>query len=149
MDVALLQETKLTIRDKTPSTPDFSIFRRDREVHLHGNHQPQGGLAILVRRGIIHEEARLDPLPDGACLERLAVTLHPPGKEPVTLVNIYRPPARRAHNDNRDAGLHLETWPTAPGTLVLGDINAHGTWDHDHAGDDLGNEIDEWVADNL
>ena len=149
MDVALIQETKLTARDKTPQTPGFSTLRRDREIHLRGNQQPQGGLAILVRRGIAHEEVELVPLPQGACLERQSVVIHVPHQEPITLSNIYRPPARRAQDDNRDARLHLDGWPTSPGHFALGDFNAHGTWDEGHEGDDLGAELDEWMADNL
>ena len=149
VDVALVQETKLTARDKTPQTPGYSTLRRDREIHRRGNQQPQGGLAILVRRGIAHEEVDLGPLPQGACLERQSVVVHVLHQEPITLTNIYRPPARRAQDDNREAGLHLDCWPSTPGHFVLGDVNAHGAWDESHAGDDLGAELDEWMADNL
>ena len=90
MDIALIQETKLTARDKTPQTPGYSTLRKDREIHLRGNLQPQGGLVTLVRRGIAHEEVDLNPLPQGACLERQSVVINVPHQEPITLTNIYR-----------------------------------------------------------
>ena len=101
-----------------------------------------------MRQGLLHQQLQLQPLPNQACLERLAVTLFTKGKRKIHLLNIYRPPARNARDDGRDASLHLDTWPTSPDHLVFADINGHGTWDEKHDGDDIGTQLDEWLIDN-
>ena len=149
-DVICLQETKLATKDKTPPTPDYTVLRQDRTVHRGGAEQPQGGLAILVRRGLHHEPCPVPAAPPGACLERLAVTVHPqPSKEGITIMNLYRPPVRTNNQqDGRDGGAYVDLWPDQPGAFIVGDINGHGSWDPNHAEDEVGRQVDEWLVDN-
>ena len=154
VDVAVLQETKLTANVPTPKMPGFTIIREDRVIHRVGNRPdrapgpPQGGLTTLIRQGIVHQQALLRPNPQGAAVERLAVTLHLSPEERVTVVNLYRPPARAAADDQRDADPHLATWPSTPDTIICADINAHGSWDPGHDTDDIGTAVDDWMTVN-
>ena len=116
VDVAVLQETKLSETAASPKSPGYVTLRQDRTVHRRRNPVPQGGLAILVRRGIMHDPSvAMAPLPGGSCLERQAVKIIWSRQEALTIVNLYRPPAR---NDQRDAAPYTNTWPTSPGTLT-------------------------------
>ena len=153
-DVVVLQETKLTTNVATPKIRGYVTHREDRTVHRVGIRPngaalpPQGGLATLVKEGVVHQRAALPDLPAGAALERLAITVHLPPRETVEMVNLYRPPARAAADDHRDAGLHLGSWPTTPDTIICADVNGHGSWDPDHDQDDIGLALDEWLADH-
>ena len=104
IDVAVLQETKLTASTRTPKVPGFTILRQDRTIHRVGNRPdqvgpPQGGLAILVRKGLSHQPHPLPANPAGAAVERLAVKIFHSPAEVFTVCNIYRPPARAAADD--------------------------------------------------
>ena len=153
IDVSVLQETKLTAETPAPKVTGFSIHRQDRTIHRVGNRPnqvgpPQRGLAILVRRCLIHQVHPLPPSPPGAAIERLAVQVFNSPTEVLTITNLYRPPARAGADDQRDGGLHLNSWPSASGTIICADINGHGSWDPNHAADDIGDEVDDWAANN-
>ena len=150
-DVVILQETRLTQRDKTPPTLGYTEHRQDRTVHRAGNDQSQGGLATLVREGLAHARTPVPDAPQGALVERLAINIQPPSKtqEAVDILNIYRPPVRTNNQqDHRDGGLHEELWPTGPSWLIMGDVNGHGAWDPNHDQDEVGRTIEDWLVDN-
>ena len=149
-DVVLLQETKIKPGDRTPPTPGFAALRRDRTIHRGGNAQPQGGLATLVREGLPYEAIEIG-LPGGACLELQGVKVYTntKTKTAVNIFNIYRPPVRTNNErDQRDASLHTASWPSDQRSFVMGDINGHGTWDSSRGEDEVGREVDDWMADN-
>ena len=109
---------------------------------------PQDGLAILVRKGLVHQPHTLPANPAGAAVGRLAVKVSYSKTESFTVINIYRPPTRAAADDHRDGNPHLATWPTSPGTVICADVNGHGSWDPAHDTDDIGVAVDEWLTDN-
>ncbi|KAH7716799.1 hypothetical protein AAVH_15748 [Aphelenchoides avenae] len=66
--VAVLQETKLGPKQKTPKFSNYTIVRKDRTTH-------GGGLAILVHHRLVFTERALVEVPGDAHLEQMAVDL--------------------------------------------------------------------------
>ncbi|KAH7693436.1 hypothetical protein AAVH_39528, partial [Aphelenchoides avenae] len=64
--VAVLQETKLGPKQKTPKFSNYTIVRKDRTTH-------GGGLAILVHHRLVFTERALIEVPGDAHLEQMAL----------------------------------------------------------------------------
>ena len=145
VDVAVISESNMRPSDDV-SAPGFTCHRMDRVSHRGGGQPGKGGLLTLVRTGVAHK--MLDhPLSSvaGAAVEAQAVELSAPGSSPLRLLNLYRPPVRGGEADRRDGGLHTEVWPVDRSWLILGDVNAHGSWDDAKEEDAIGLELEEWM----
>ena len=60
VDIAVLIETKLLEKTPTPDANSRTVHRLERKIHLSETEQPQGGVAIMCRPGLVSN--RLDPL---------------------------------------------------------------------------------------
>ena len=150
MDVAAIQESNLTTEDKPLKIPGYTCYRRDRQVHRGNAPSPHGGLLLLVKEGIHHDAPVLSipGVPPGAALETMSTTIHAPRSRPLQLINMYRPPGRTAQDDQRDTDPYTQHWPTDDRTFIFADLNGHGGWDHHLDPDDVGEQVEEWLADS-
>ena len=102
----------------------------------------------MIRNGLKHEPlGGIPDLPASAALESQGLRIWvdaKPRSPPISFWNLYRPPTRGG-GDNRDGALHCNRWPSGPNTFLLGDLNAHGSWENDTEQDDMGEEVDNFV----
>uniref|UniRef100_A0A2A4JCI4 Endonuclease/exonuclease/phosphatase domain-containing protein n=1 Tax=Heliothis virescens TaxID=7102 RepID=A0A2A4JCI4_HELVI len=87
IDMALINETHLGPADRT-RFPGYVIYRRD-ETSAH--QARYCGLAVLVRRRVVHQQL---PSPPQDSIYTLGVQLHVAGED-VGLYACYKPPATR------------------------------------------------------
>uniref|UniRef100_A0A2A4JQF8 Reverse transcriptase domain-containing protein n=1 Tax=Heliothis virescens TaxID=7102 RepID=A0A2A4JQF8_HELVI len=118
IDVALISETHLGPADRT-RFPGYVIYRRDETSAHQARYR---GLAVLVRRRVVHQEL---PTPHQDSIYTLGVQLHVAGED-VGLYACYKPPATRLNL----AELRALLPPHAPGpVLIAGDLNCkHPAW---------------------
>ena len=114
--MAVIQESKLSSKSKSPCIQNYTTVRKDRPQG-HG-----GGLLIFIHESITFykqpssSEALSDPH-----LEELIIKADI-GNTKLIISNIYIPPARSCSNVYKSSIEHLLT---TPDTLILGDFNAH------------------------
>ena len=139
VQVALLQETKLSQRDDTPRLRGYSAIRKDRSGS--GTNGPRvGGLCTYVQEGLAYWE---EPVATGGILEAQCTTI------PLVSgshTHLYIPPVRGedAGREWEAALRHLEGFPTGDYTLWCGDLNAHHELRDPFAGADRrGNDLVE------
>ena len=134
IDICLIQETKMTIKDK-PSFPGYTIVRADRK-HLAG-----GGLLTLIKSSLVFE--KLDSLSlDATESQSIKVRL---GKNRwLYLTNVYVPPAHS--KGHKLIKLRADSIPSFSSSLICGDFNGHSPlWDDSQPTDDRGEELLDWI----
>lgn len=132
--IACLQETKLRESD-TCSLKGFDSYQKSQ---LASNDTATGGAAVLVRRGVPHQEVALQ-----TSLQSVAVTvnLH----VTLTICSIYLPPGRRP-DELRELDNLVSQLP--PPFLILGDFNAHSDlWGEQPLRPD-GKIIEDFISNN-
>ena len=150
VDVVLLQETMATPGRELPNFPGYTIQRADRRVHRTQGADPanrhQGGLAVLIRRGINFEPLPPPPFPADCPLEWLGIRIHLPTASTLDLWNYYRPPVRDGTSDGRSNNLHMICWPSKGDRLLAGDLNLHGTWSPNKPTCAAAMEVEAWAG---
>ena len=125
IDVALIQETKLTKKSATPAIFGYASVRGDRK----GAEFPGGGLLIYIKDDIPFKS-------NGHCqrgtTEVLSISVKSTLKKWTTIYNIYIPP--------RGGDPDLSWLPVSNDTIFAGDLNGHTRiWD-DHQPSDARGE---------
>ena len=114
--VAVIHESKLSPKSKNPCIQNYTTVCKDR------SHGQGGGLLIFIHRSITFSKQPSSPesLSDPH-LEELSIKAEL-GNTKLIISNVYIPPASFCSN-----GYHysIEHLLTTPGTLILGDFNAH------------------------
>ena len=138
IDVAAIQETWLTKRDRTPAILGYAAIREDRKANIK-----RGGLIFYVKDSI--------PFKVSGYITRTGHEIHTiqvrlTRKKWITITNFYIPPTN-------SIGQIIEFAPTtipfSPSSLICGDFNAHHpAWDAIQPEDARGGEILEWTSAN-
>ncbi len=118
-DVVLIQETKLSARDKTPRFTGYQAFREDRAIGQ--NQKAAGGLLTLVKLKIPSMRTDVAATPDAEKTELLSVKVfwkH----QPITVVNVYNWPKNHQFHPRIFNQFGARTF-------IAGDFNArHPDW---------------------
>ena len=61
VDVFLLQETKISPKDRTPVIPGYSSIRKDRIMTRNDENRRGGGLVTYVKDTLPYKEVRSEP----------------------------------------------------------------------------------------
>ena len=116
--VAVIQETKLTIKSSTLNTKNYTLVRKDRGKNKGG------GLAFLVHESVtFYQETTPPTLSNDPHLESLTITI--PGKDnKLQIRNIYIPPYSSCQPQYTPPlnNIFDELNDTS---IVIGDFNAH------------------------
>ena len=69
------------------------------------------------------------------------------GKSPISIINVYRPPIRRAPDNDRADSVDPSAFPSGDDVIILGDFNAHHPrWDNGcDAADSVGQRLADWL----
>ena len=145
-DVVLLQETKLTTDDPTPSFEGFNVVRKDR-IYPRGVSARGGGLLTLIKKGIAYRHNASTP--SNHMVEILTVEIISTRKTSVFISNVYISPARGSAEDGRDQRVDLSIIPVGHKHIIAGDFNAHSSsWDPYIAPDARGGLVEDWIDEN-
>ena len=137
VDVALIQETKLTKDKPTPKLYGYTAVRADRPDAQF----PGGGLITYIKHNIAFR--KIGSAKNG-CVEAMSVSVQQQAKKWLDLTNVYVPPGSRESND--------VSWLPANSTCIIaGDFNGHSKlWDPNQPSDKMGeNVVDLVLANNL
>ena len=136
IDVAVIQETKLSKRDAAPPyIPEFKYVRADRNLDIKG-----GGLITYIRDTLPYEKVDYRHVKGS---EILTVRIRLDSKKWVTLTNLYCPPV---NSTGQEIAFDPTAIPISPSSIICGDFNAHnGSWDDNQPEDDRGTDILEWT----
>ena len=141
IQVAAIQETKLTINSKPKKTPNYTLVRKDRGVNKGG------GLAFLVHRDVnftLEQEPAI--LEQDQHLESMTICI--PGKENNHLYirNVYIPP-QSSCSQGYVPPLNQLYDGLGPSSMVLGDLNAHHElWLSQSTPDTRGNNLVDSIS---
>ena len=138
IDVAMLQETKLTACKATPNIRGYAVLRADRK----GAENPGGGLVTLIKDNLGFKNH--GPARRGA-METQSFSIQQTAKKWINLINIYCPPDSK----KRPADLDMAWLPANSNTIYAGDLNAHSRlWDNTQRPDERGTTVEDWLIDN-
>ena len=132
--VAVIQESKLSLKSKNPCIWNYTTVRKDRP-HGHGT-----GLLVFIHESIPFSkqpsstEALSDPH-----LEKFTIKADI-GNTKLIISNIYIPPATSCSNGYQSS---IENLLTTPDTFILGDFNAHHPSWYSRSTDTRGNKMDD------
>ena len=114
--VAVIQESKLSLKSKNPCIQNYTTVRKDR------SHGQGGGLLIFIHRPITFSKQPSSPesLSDPH-LEEPSIKAEL-GNTKLIISNVYIPPVSSCSNGYHSS---IEHHLTTPDTLILGDFNAH------------------------
>ena len=149
--VALVQESKLGERSKTPVFEGYSVVRKDRTVIRRGEEMTGGGLLTLVRKDIPFR--RLHGW-KGTTTEGLSVAVDVSRKERLILTNVYRPPIRRVEGEDERVEDEVRVWLRRKRKeLVAGDLNLHSrrwgaTLEQERRCARQVEELEDWMEEN-
>ena len=129
--VVVLQETKLSPNSNTPSIPNFTLIRRDRE-------KEGGGLAIFIHKSIQFTD--IPNIHTDNHTEAIAIEI---GN--ISLINIYIPPTSSCESGYQPT---LQPYFSHGDALILGDINAHDQLWHSRIQDSRGQLLAEEILDS-
>ena len=135
VNIAAIQETKLTNKTKSPKTPGFVVVRLDRLMNKGG------GLLMLIKDTIpfVFNSTALPQSADPH-LQQQGISITMPNRQQL---HIYIPPRSSCSAGHNASIAHLLS--TKEMSLIAGDINAHHSrWDantnEDKRGDQLADE---------
>ena len=140
VNIAAIQETKLTNKTKPLKTPGWAAVRLDR----HKN--KGGGLLMLIKDTFpfVDNTAAL-PQSTDPHLEQQGISITMPNRQQLHIHNIYIPPCSNCSAGHSASIAHLIS--NNKMSLIVGDINAHHSrWDtntnEDKRGEQLADKID-------
>ena len=140
VNIAAIQETKLTNKTKPPKTPGWAARRLDR-------HKNKGGGLLMLTKDTIPFVDNTAALPQTADphLEQQGISIAMPNRQPLHIHNIYIRPRSSCSAGHNASIAHLLS--NNEMSLIVGDINAHHSrWDtntnEDERGEQLADEID-------
>ena len=152
IDIAAIQETKLTPNVDDPRIPRYTVVRRDRPPK-GGKSNRGGGLMFVIKTSIGYKPLKLDIRlsEDKDFSESLCIEIPTKGDQKLRITNLYIPPVY-CRGERRTEWFNTEKWPKGNSDLVLGDINAHSVlWD-DHISegksDRRGILVERWLSTN-
>ena len=140
VNIAAIQETKLTNKTKPLKTPGWAAVRLDR-------HKNKGGGLLMLIKDTIPFVGNMTALPQSGDphLEQQGISITMPNRQQLHIHNIYIPPCSSCSADHNASITHLLS--NNKMSLIVGDINAHHSgWDtntnEDERGEQLADEID-------
>ena len=143
--VALIQETKLGGKDRTPNIRGYTVIRKDRQGS--GTTKPRaGGLCAYIMKELPFWEKSTQTQ---GILEAQRISIPNGTRSSYDLVNFYVPPVRGegAVEEWRVALNQLRALRVQEGTMWCGDINAHNDiWDPYVQPDRRGEDVVELLA---
>ena len=140
INIAAIQETKLTTKSSDPKAKHYTLLRQDRGKNKGG------GLAFLVHESInFQQEAPPPMLANDPHLESLTITV--PGKHSnLQIRNIYLPPQTCCSQGYSPPLEHLCD-DLNDTSMVIGDFNAHHELWYSHGNqDNRGNNLVDAIA---
>uniref|UniRef100_A0A1I8I211 RING-type domain-containing protein n=1 Tax=Macrostomum lignano TaxID=282301 RepID=A0A1I8I211_9PLAT len=138
IDIAAVQETKLSNRTQLPKINGYIAVRKDR------GDGSGGGLLLLIRDKLAF---RSSPQPTAtADMEIQTVDIQISTANWITITNVYAPPVRTCVEDRQ-----LPDWNhlgTPSQGIILGDFNSHSpAWDPIQPQDERGSTLLDWSID--
>ena len=140
IDIILIQESKLTPSQKTPTIQSFTPIRTDRRQGAGG------GLITYVKQDITFTQCNNPPNLNTGNIELQTIKIHLSQNKSLHICNIYIPP-RDPNNPNHptedtDITNTITYLTSLPNSIIAGDINAHSdTW-HSPISDHRGSLIE-------
>ena len=140
VNIAVIQETKLTNKYKPLKTPGWAAVRLDR----HKN--KGGGLLVLIKDTVTFvENTAALPQSDDPHLEQEGISITMPNRQQLHIHNIYIPPRSSCSAGHNASIAHLLC--NNEMSLIVWDINAHHSrldtnTSDDERGEQLAEEID-------
>ena len=141
--IAAIQETKLLPTTKMKPTPNYTPVRKDR------GRNKGGGLLFLIHHTIPFKQLQTPAsLANDPYLEELSIEISSSNKDPLTIRNLYIPPASSCTQQDYLAPIqHLKDGLNGS-HLILGDVNAHHSlWYTEDTEDIRGQHIADWLGD--
>ena len=133
IDIALIQESKLTSRTRTPTIDGYSTLRADRSDAKF----PGGGLLTFVNNNLAYKSHQ--PTRRGI-VETQTVSIQQSARKWLHFNNIYVPPKGAAD---------LSWIPISPNSIYAGDLNGHSSlWDEHQPPDPRGSTIEDWILEH-
>ena len=134
IDIAMIQETKLTANKTTPKLYGYSAVRADRP----DSEFPGGGLLLYIKHNTAFR--KIGHAKNGL-VEAQSVSIQQRRGKWLDLTNIYAPPGR----DN----CNIMWIPTSEACLIAGDFNGHSKlWDNHQPSDKRGDDIVDFTLHN-
>ena len=138
VDIALIQETKLNSRRRTPQVNGYAPIRFDRP---EGN---GGGLLCLIQSDLPFTSQNEWNCVKGN-VQTATFKARTAKRQWLTFTNICTPPNRETGGEETIVTSHI---PTNRNCFLAGDLNDHSlSWDHTQPQDSRGDRIEEWIAD--
>ena len=143
IDIARLQETKLTPSDKPITFAGFTAVSKPRTREgVSGG----GGVMTLIREGIHFQDAPCAHPDRHSGMEGVSIKVTT-AENPLTISNLYYPPASSSSVSSYSSANALSIIPNE-NELVVGDLNAHHElWDS-RLTDDRGNSLADSILVN-
>lgn len=134
IDIALIQETKLLPKSRTPNIQGYSAIRTDRPNAEY----PGGGLISYISHDLNFKKI-------GSAfrnkVEAHSFSIQTQPKKWIDFTNIYIPP--------RVEEADLNWLPIGNRAMFVGDLNGHSRlWDDAQAEDNMGSKILDWILTN-
>jgi ribonuclease HI len=149
IDVALIQETKLTEVSRFKGLEGFAVHRTDRPYVRNSAQRRGGGLITLVKEGLLFKTIQ--------CPQTLQILEHQTielkmghGQQPLRITNVYFPPIRHTPNEPRITDDNWpDTIPVYPWHIISGDFNAHAEdWEYGAVADERADRLNAWISEN-
>jgi hypothetical protein len=140
-DILIIQETKLTSLNKSPSILNYTEIRKDR-IYNKG-----GGLITYIRNNITFSNNEIPSSINSSFIELQVLTIHLSQTKSIKIANLYIPPRNSKLNiqnsEDTDITICFNYLTSLPSIIIAGDINAHSTTWFSHTNDHRGKIIEE------
>lgn len=141
IQIAAIQESKLTSKSKMKPSPNYTVVRKDR-----GNDVKGGGLLFFVHHTVPFQ--KLDTptsLKEDKHLEEITIQINS-DDNPLKIRNVYIPPASSCSPGYEPPIQNLKDG-LGDLSLILGDVNAHHqTWFSGDVADARGKKFMDWLG---
>lgn len=152
VDVAALQEVNFAGETDIPTIPGWNIetYIRKTGRKKADDNQGRGGVAVMVREGLDYKVLHTCPVPPtDNTTEWIGVRIYhdesKKGQGYTDVWNLYVPRISGSKDDTRKQNFSVSHLPSSPETIILGDVNCHGSWDDWIDPDEMGDEWDSWT----
>ena len=146
IDIAMIQETKLRKKEKTPYVKGFTSIRKDRLLIRKDDDRKGGGLLFLIK-----EEIPFREIDDwrGICTEGQKIIIHMANDRSIKITNVYRPPIRNTQEETRKQDPVRKWLKAGKGEIIGGDLNLHAdSWGKVVRKDKEAQEVCDWCLEN-